>query len=432
MRAWSNHLPIRSFTLVVACLVAGAACGSNSGGGGPSTSPVGGGRPVADSSPGITAATITLGLDYTKNQGAGNEAIGAGGLFGDARDGYNAIIKDINAHGGIGGRQVVPIFYGFDATGSIPVDQEEQQACTEWTQDHKVFAILDGSSQILRECAKRAGAVQFWNGGGSIPETFSEYPHYVEIGSLNMVRMGSVTVNGLAKEGYFDPGAEVGIVTWDDPSYREAVEKGFIPALKSKGISPAAPPFFVASAQTPQDFGAISAAAKNAVLRFSAAGIDHVLLLDGPLGVCGGGCVTLTFLQAAKAQKYTPRYGFNDSNSIAAGLKAGIFPADQLPGSINVGWTDFDISYDSGGTVNQTRETCFALMRRAGVDMSNPNAQADALGACDDLWFLRAVFDKMKALGLTPSANHFMSAVDALGPYDSPSLYGARFGPDQH
>ena len=423
MTARLNSTPLRMLTLLgIGAFLAGS-CG-------PSEAP---GPAPEGAAPGITETTITLGLDYTKNQEEGNEALGAKGLYGDARDGYNVVIAEINRQGGVAGRKIVPVYVGYDATGNVPIDQEDQRACATWTQDHKVFAILDGSSDILRECADKAGAVNFWAGGASVPETYSRYPLYFETASLDMVRMGSVTVSELSKAGYFDAGAKIGLVTWDDPNYREAVDRGYVPGLRKLGLSLAAAPYYVPGPQSTQDYGATSASLKSAILRFQSQHVDHVLLLDGPEGVCGGGCVTYEFLNAAKAQHYTPRYGFNDSNSIAAGLDAGIYPKDQLPGSINVGWVDFDKSYDAGGPVNQRREECFALMRKHGVDMGNPNAQADALGACDELWFLQAVFDKMNDLGYEePTTNNFIAAVEALGAYDSPALYGAYFGPKQH
>src|SRR5205823_2389195 len=110
-----------------------------------------------------------------------------------------------------------------------------------WTQDHKVFAILAGSNAIVEQCAKNAGAVELTSGfSASVPETYREFPNYLEISGLNLVRMGPVTVDGLIRQGYFGKGSRVGIVTWDTPVYREAIEKGFVPALRRRGLSLAA------------------------------------------------------------------------------------------------------------------------------------------------------------------------------------------------
>jgi hypothetical protein len=141
--------------------------------------------------------------------------------------------------------------------------------------------------------------------------------------------------------------------------------------------------------------------------------------------------VTLEFLQAAKSQKFFPTYGFNDSNSPAAGLKAGIFPVDEMRGSLSVGWIDQDKTYDEGWHVNPQREQCFHLMRQHSIDMSNPNSQAAALNACAELWFFQAAVKAMGSLPLTP--DNFMQGVDKLGyDYSSPAAYATYFGPNQH
>jgi hypothetical protein len=156
-----------------------------------------------------------------------------------------------------------------------------------------------------------------------------------------------------------------------------------------------------------------------------------VLILDGPAGVCAGSCLTFEFLQQAKSQHYYPRYGFNDTNGGEAGYQAGLYPADELKGALNVGWVDFQKPYDAGIQVNQRREQCYSLMRRQGVDMSNQNAILYALWACDQLWFMQAVFAKIGSASI--SASNFMAAVNQLGyGYDSPSMYAANFASNQH
>ena len=173
---------------------------------------------------------------------------------------------------------------------------------------------------------------------------------------MNLVRMGPVTVDGLDKQGYFDKGAKIGMLTWDEPTYREALQKGFIPALSSQGLRLATDPVYLTPPQTYQELATTSAQVNSAVLKFESAGVDHVMMLDGAAGVCGVGCIGFEFMQRAKAQHYYPRYGFNDNNAPAAGYDAGFYPADELSNSLAVGWDDLDKSYDRGWHVNATRE----------------------------------------------------------------------------
>jgi hypothetical protein len=246
-----------------------------------------------------------------------------------------------------------------------------------------------------------------------------------------MVRLGSVTIGGLEKQNYFGKGAKIGIVAWDDPAFREAVQKGFVPALKQYGLALATAPVYVHAPQNVQDLGSTSADVNSAVLRFSTLGIDHVLLLDGPIGVCAGGCLGFEFLNRARSQQYYPRYGFNDNNQPVAAQQAGLYPNDELRGSVSVGWGDIDKSYDAGWHLNASRERCYALMRKHGIDLSSVNAQANALTACEELWFMQAVVAKIGSAVLT--VGNFMAGVNALGyGFTSPTTYVTHLSATQH
>ena len=282
--------PRRLLLVAFSILLLGSAC-TSSGGGNPSPTS------APTNVPGVTASKIFIGEVYTKNQGAANSQIGAGGLNqGDARDPYNVMIDEINKSGGLDGLQIDPVYFGYDATSNQTSDQQDQAACAKFTQDNHVLLISD-TGPIVNECAAKAGAVQFGTGGGALPETYQKYPHRVDIDGINMVRMGVVTVDGLRREGYFSSGGKVGLVTWDDPAYHEALDQGYIPELQKAGATLASSPVYLRVPQTANELGQTSADASSAVLKFKSQGVDHVLLLDGPAGVCGGACVTLEFLR---------------------------------------------------------------------------------------------------------------------------------------
>src|SRR5439155_17524884 len=125
-------------------------------------------------------------------------------------------------------------------------------------------------------------------------------------------------------------------------------------------------PIYIHAPQNVQDLAGATADVNSAVLKFSTQRIDHVLLLDGPSGVCGGGCLGFDFLNRAKAQHYQPRYGFNDNNLPVDSLNAGLYPPDQLHRSVVVSWTDDASSKDQGWHANQARDRCEALMKKNG------------------------------------------------------------------
>jgi hypothetical protein len=379
--------------------------------------------------PGITDTTIYIGSYYQTNQGAANAALGAGGLDqGDARKPQNVVIDEINKAGGLAGRKIVPIYAEFDATSRQSVDQQEQAACAKWTQDNKVFAILL-SSPVIDECAKQAGALELGY-GAAVPETYRQYPQRIDIDSMEMVRMGHVTVDGLAKQGYFGGRPKIGLLTWDEPNYRQGIDQGYVSALKRHGLSPDIPTAYVRVPQSTPELGQTTADISGVVLRFRSRGIDHVMILDGPAGACGGGCLTLEFAQQANSQRYTPRYGFNDMNFAKDLEEQGLLPPSQASGSISVGWTSLNASYDEGFRKNAQREKCYALMREHGIDMGNPNSQAAALEACTTLWFLQLLVSRVRG-ALT--VNGMLSAVNGLGySYTSPNSYYNYFSATRH
>jgi hypothetical protein len=395
---------------------------------GPGSSGLGGTIPAA-AAPGVTADTIYIGAQYQENSQAANAALGAGAIaIADTRPYYNIVIEDINAHGGLAGRKVVPIYYGYDATSTESSDQQDQAACAKWTQDNRVFAILLGGP-IIDECAKRAGVINLGY-SGAIPETYQTYPTRIDIDSFNMVRVGAVTVDQMAANGYFSKGARIGLVTWDDPNYRQAIDRGYVAALKRHGLSTAIPTAYLTVPQAPQELSQTSADVSAAVLRFNTRGITHVMILDGPAGACGGACVTLEWVKQANSQRYYPRYGFNDQNSAKEIYDLGLFSPREMRGSISVGWIDLDESYDEGWRSNPAREACYALMRKHGADISNVNTQGPALGACTELWFIRAAISRLRG---PLSVRGFIDGVNRLGySYLSAASYANFFSAARH
>jgi hypothetical protein len=380
----------------------------------------------------VTAKTVTIGALYIKNQAAANAAVGAGGAGGsDARQNYDAVVGEINKSGGLLGRKIVPVYYGIDATSSTPIDQQYQQACAYFTKDHRVFTIFGGRDEIMLTCADKQGALDLYSGfGSSVPGTFRAHRAYVEISAINLVRSMTVTVEGLSTQNYFGAKPKIGVVSWDYPNFHEAVDKGLRPALAAHHLALAAPPQYVTPPQTVQELSGTSAGLSSAVLKFSTEGIDHVMLLDGPAGLCGVGCITALFMRAAQSQNYHPRYGLNDNNAPVTLYASGLLPAEQLKNSLAVGWSDLEKSQDAGWHVNAARERCFALMRKKGADLSSANAQLSAASACDELWFLTGAVNRN---GGSLSVGRVMSWADGIGgAFASTQVYGTYFSAIQH
>lgn len=375
--------------------------------------------------PGITPTTIYVAAGYSSDQNEANAAIGVSNARRDARDYYNAIIDHINKNGGVAGRKLAPVYYNFKSTDDG--NAADEAACSHWTQDNKTFVFLAGG-EILWNCSLKAGAVNL-SGGVASGKVYARYPHLISPLGFRLERLTRATVNGLAKLDYFRPTPEwptgkLGLMTWDDNAYVEGIKTGSLPALKKLGITPTD----IRYIKTPQSLGAFSessAAVSNAVLRFKGQGIDHVMIQDGPAGVCGGTCLSLLFLQNADTQKYYPRYGFNSLNSPGTPL----LPSRPQRGMLALSWADYDPSQDEPGRPNRRRDECFKIMQDRGIQVTGAQAQVDAGSACNSFWFIQETLNKATSL----TAAGVVAAAERLGTsFRSPLAYSTRLAAGQH
>ena len=92
-----------------------------------------------DSSPpgnGVTATTIRVGIPYLDLSALWK--VGVKLDQGNYPDAYNALIADMNAHGGIDGRRIVPYLVPVSPLGTAPA----ATACTQLTEDYKVLVAI--------------------------------------------------------------------------------------------------------------------------------------------------------------------------------------------------------------------------------------------------------------------------------------------------
>jgi hypothetical protein len=375
--------------------------------------------------PGITDTTIRVGLVYSSDSSAANRAIGAAGAAAsyDMRDVYNAYIKYANAHGGFAGRKLEPIYYNLSVSENQ--DVQAQAACEHWTQDNKVFVMDALRNDILRACAEKAGAISVVGGDG-IKSTFDRFPHFLDPNAIRLDRLGPVTVSGLDRAHYFT--GKLGLITWDDPNYRFAMEHGTLPALKARGITPALDPIYISVPQQLQELSAMTAATSSAVNKMRTAGVDHVIIADGPAGVWAGGGLTLEFMNNAKSQRWYPRYGQNAYNLPGD----SVLPSDQMDKALAILPTDDSAKNDEGWHLNKRRELCYKIQADAGMPVKPSNSGDETIAAhtCDTIFFIQQA---VNAIDTVITNDTFVQAVEAFGTsFPSAAVYGTKFGPGLH
>src|SRR5205807_252139 len=110
----------------------------------------------------------------------------------------------INAHGGIGGRQMKIVWYVADQLNGKSADQVAQEECTTWTQQSHVFAALAGGYDTLDACLSKAGVVEV-TGGITVSDTstYRKYPYLVELDAAAVDRLAQFYVDQLAATDYY-------------------------------------------------------------------------------------------------------------------------------------------------------------------------------------------------------------------------------------
>jgi Periplasmic binding protein len=98
----------------------------------------------ASSTPGVTAGKIEIGIPYV-DLAAVRQQFGLNINQGSYPDAYSALIANVNAHGGINGRKIIPAFVPVNPAGTAAA----ATACTQLTEDTPVFVAI---SPLSPEC----------------------------------------------------------------------------------------------------------------------------------------------------------------------------------------------------------------------------------------------------------------------------------------
>jgi len=377
------------------------------------------------SATGVTHKTITIGIitadGYSKTAASFGGTVNSGNMRAESE----AVVAHLNAHGGIAGRRVVPVFYDVNLARYIADPSAEQQAaCAAFTQDAKVYAVAtvfafpDG---LFYECLRRAGVITSSGGDTFDQEFFTQFADFFYMPvELNMTRVMRTSIPALRSAGFFrgwnpatgEAGAnpvKVGLVRYDTPSDRRVRDQGVKPALAAQGLA------LTDEQAISGDPSQWAAQYQSAVLRFASQGITHVFFtFTNPV----------LFMQPANSQRYYPRYGLHSRNGPTATLQGNV-PAAQLRGSMGIGWqqyNDVDAAHDPGPSSPRAR-LCLQLLKNAGQDATARGTALVGLWYCDTLFFLR------DALVAAPSFTRvgFRSGAESLTRFEAASTFRSSF-----
>lgn len=356
-------------------------------------------------------------------------AAGSAGLEsdfeGDQEAVAKAIVKEINGDGGLAGRKLVLVFY--DAKSSDSPDVYAQAACSRWTEDRPVFAVvnvLNFGISVLEECLARRQTPMVHLGPNLRPQsTYSRLrPYLYAPVAASLERFVPRWIQRLEAMRYFDawdttfgqPGnapIKIGIQSVNR-FYGGDFTRIVRQELGRRGKSVSA-----TFNHTSPDASGVPREASQAVLEFKEAGVTHVFLGPAAYG--------LLFIQNAASQNYWPRYGVSTLNAPKT-LQGNTpkRPRDALAGALGSGTIptiDVDNSRDPGD-VSVGEDRCRKIMREAALDTSKRDSYTLMVHACDGFNFLTSAIVKG---GLSPEG--MQRAAQDLRSMPPASTFGISF-----
>jgi ABC-type branched-subunit amino acid transport system substrate-binding protein len=371
---------------------------------------------------GVDGDTVRVGFVISTNQEAAQAAIGTTGItFVPHQEIVDTLVADLNAGGGLGGKEIVPVIHETDQVADTDPQAISREICATMTEDNEVYAIVtigDPSTEVLA-CANDAGVPLFASSGANF--TFSDQgvydanPLYVNPSAINLDRAATALVEGLDQAGFFTDDAVVGVIRLSSPAFDAAAANSLEPALAAAGVEPVVTAA-LATIATSDDIGRFSSEAEATVLEMKEAGVTHLVFFES------GGAAPFFFLAAARNQGFEPALGVSS-------LSGGQTLVQNIgTGGTAVAWSPVgDVPEASQLPESPAATECLDLVDSTRAVFTSANAVSETLRFCDAVWVLQAA---VEAAGGTVAAADLVGAVEGLGDsYQSPTALATTFGP---
>jgi hypothetical protein len=308
------------------------------------------------------------------------------------------------------------------------VAELEQAACSDFTQDHQVFAVVTGEQHTsnFAACLTKAGTPLVHDRlvvGDR--QTLDANPGLFAPTSVELDRLSNLWVKALLAKGFLTKDSKVGVVRENGAEFTRAYGASLVPALQAAGLKVTQEVATVAPI-TDADTQKAVADMQAALPKLVSQGVDRMLFLEN------GGTLEYLFMQGAAAAKFTPKYGLTSHNGgtvLSTALPKPVAD-NQLAGSLLVGFNPTVDLLPTQWPKNEAAQACLQVMTGAGVKMPTPNAQSVALAYCEQ-------FDLI-ARGLANAGDQvtvqsFIAGVEKLGTtFPSTMALGTKFGPGRH
>jgi len=300
-----------------------------------------------------------------------------------------AFIHYYNAHGGMAGRQLVPIEYTIDPTSSS-YETDLAAACARFTQDNHVRLVVSQMGNLFsgsyETCLTHAGVTNLEVANGAPDrQSFAGYPRLYTVAGPTVDRRETALLRGLHQSGLLTSKSNIGLVLEACPENVRAYDNTVAPLLKSLGLTVSRRD--VNCVHGFSDAGAVTAQTQSAVLPFQSAGVDRVMFMSSFEAV-----LLQSFETQAKSQQYTPLYALSSVAIPAA--PPSQYAADQLSRMHGVGW--LPIVDVTGISKNAATRRCSDIARAEGITITSQADHVFLYSICELFAVLNAAQAKVQ------------------------------------
>jgi len=364
--------------------------------------------PATGPAPGVTDDAVKIGVTFVDESAL--SAVGLELQLGDNQGAYQALFDEINAAGGINGRQIEPVYAPIDPTSTTPAEE----ACVQLTEDEDVFMVIGFFLADAVRCpvATHATAVI---GGTMTAELLAE----AQAPWLTNLADGDFPVAIL---GAMDDAGELDgtVGVFANARDQAVTEDEIVPALDELGVDVAEVGIVDAPAG---DQPALEANVRTIAQRFDSVGVDTVVLVgssgqDWPANLDEDDSYRpqLLFLDQAAVTAFSSNAANTDTSVLEGAFAGGPFGPPQA--------------------VYEALTDCVATITEAGVEIPAPDDVADdpddqrfqpAFAACPQVAILQAWLEAAgEDLNYGTLATALESGVEVSlpGDTDGPSTFG--------
>jgi hypothetical protein len=331
-----------------------------------------------------------------------------------------------NAHGGLAGRKIQPVYYTINSSEGFSAGAEG--ACTSFTQDHHVAIVVSSGegNPLFASCLLRAGIAQiegsfFYGDEYQLART----PNLFSASDMALDRVKGMVITNAVRKGWLTTSSKLGVVVEQCPAALRTENNVIKPLGAKYHLRLDVIEAYACGDGSTQSIGTFSAGVQNAELKMRADGVTDVMFVSQ-----GDNGNLVFFSNYAESQHWNPNYLVDSGAAAGALAEQGLVQKDQLAHVRGFGWwPDADTQ---GAPQSAALKHCIATAASAGGPRSPTQTDLGPLeSACDAFAELHAA---MTRTGGATSLGVVRAALEGLGPVVSAINLAstARFTPSRH